>query len=199
MNHIFLYGPPGTGKSTVGKILARNLKLPFIDLDRVIEMNAGMSITQIMQEQGESAFRELESTALRSISDQKESVIALGGGALLNVENHKLALDTGKVVLLMAELDTLFDRLNENPDSRPLLAGDLRTQLSSMLAQRSEHYSSFALRVQGDGRSADENVLEIQILLGRFHLREMGEYDVVAERVEHIGDLLLARGLQAPI
>jgi shikimate kinase / 3-dehydroquinate synthase len=199
MSHIFLYGPPGTGKSTVGKILARNLKLPFIDLDRVIEMNVGMSITQIMQGQGEPAFRELESNALRSISDQKESVIALGGGALLNVENHKLAQDTGKVVLLMAELDSLFDRLNEDPDSRPLLAGDLRTQLSSMLARRSDHYNSFTLRVHVNGRSADKNALEIQILLGRFHLSAMGEYDVIAGRLEHIGDLLLARGLQTPI
>ncbi|HZJ25118.1 MAG TPA: 3-dehydroquinate synthase [Anaerolineales bacterium] len=199
MSHIFLYGPPGTGKSTVGKILARNLKLPFIDLDRMIEINAGMSITQIMQERGESTFRELELSALKSVSDEKESVIALGGGALLNVENHEVAQKAGKVILLMAELDSLFDRLNEDPDSRPLLAGDLRTQLSSMLARRSDHYSSFALRVNVDGRSADENALEIQILLGRFHLSAMGEYDVIVEKLEQIGDLLLSRRSQAPI
>jgi len=199
MTHIFLYGPPGTGKSTVGKILARNLKLPFIDLDRVIETKVGVSIPQIMQQRGEPAFRELESAALRSILDEKESVIALGGGALLNVENHEFAQEAGKVVLLMAELDTLFERLNESPKDRPLLVGDLRTQLSSMLARRSDHYNSFALRVQADGKSADENALEIGILLGRFHLSAMGEYDVMAGRLEQIGDLLLARGLQTPI
>ncbi|HVF25020.1 MAG TPA: 3-dehydroquinate synthase [Anaerolineales bacterium] len=199
MTYIFLYGPPGTGKSTVGKILARNLKLPFIDLDRVIETNTGMSISQIMQQQGEPAFRELESSALRSILNEKESVIALGGGALLKVENHKFANGIGKVVLLIAELDTLFERLNEDHDSRPLLAGDLRTQLSSMLARRSEHYNSFTLRVEVDGRSADENALEIQTLLGRFHLSAMGGYDVITGRREQIGDLLLARGLQFPI
>ncbi|MDQ3003976.1 MAG: shikimate kinase, partial [Chloroflexota bacterium] len=131
MTHIFLYGPPGTGKSTVGKILARNLELAFVDLDRVIETNAGMSIAQIMEQRGESAFRELESSALQAISDEKESVIALGGGALLNVANHEFAQEVGKVVLLMAELDNLFERLNESPNNRPLLAGDLRTQLSS--------------------------------------------------------------------
>src|SRR6185436_4887253 len=102
MTHIFLYGPPGTGKSTVGKILARNLKIPFIDLDRIIETNVGISIAQIVEQLGESAFRELESSALRSISDEKESVIALGGGALLKVENHEFAQEAGKVVLLMA-------------------------------------------------------------------------------------------------
>jgi shikimate kinase len=56
MKHIFLYGPPGTGKSTVGKKLAHNLKLPFIDLDRVIETNAGKSIPQIMEKQGEASL-----------------------------------------------------------------------------------------------------------------------------------------------
>jgi len=179
MTHIFLYGPPGTGKSTIGKILADNLKLPFVDLDRVIETNADMSISQIIEQGGESAFRDLESTALRSIPDEKVSVIALGGGALLSVENHEFAHEAGKVVLLMAELDTLFERLNGIANKRPLLAGDLWTQLSSMLAQRNEHYNSFALRVQVDERSAEENALEIQTLLGRFHLSTMGEYDAV--------------------
>ena len=67
MTHIFLYGPPGTGKSTVGKKLAGNLKLPFIDLDRVIETNAGMSIPQIMETAGRTAFRDLESAALKNL------------------------------------------------------------------------------------------------------------------------------------
>jgi shikimate kinase len=56
MTHIFLYGPPGTGKSTIGKLLAQSLRLPFIDLDRVIETNAGMSISQIMEGQGETSI-----------------------------------------------------------------------------------------------------------------------------------------------
>ncbi len=68
MSYIYLYGPPGTGKSTIGKIIARNLKLPFVDLDRVIETNAGISIPQIMEGQGESAFRDLETVALSAIS-----------------------------------------------------------------------------------------------------------------------------------
>src|SRR5688572_8673036 len=154
MTHIFLYGPPGTGKSTVGKILAGNLKLPFVDLDHLIETNAGMSVSQIIEQGGESVFRDLESATLRSIPAEKESVIALGGGALLSAENREFTQETGKVVLLMAEFDTLFERLNENSNKRPLLAGDLRTQLSAMLAQRGEHYNSFALRVQVDGGSA---------------------------------------------
>ncbi|HQU35826.1 MAG TPA: shikimate kinase, partial [Anaerolineales bacterium] len=94
MTHIFLYGPPATGKTTIGEILSRNLKLPFIDLDRVIESKAGTSIPQIMDGQGESAFRDLESAALKEIVGHASSVtklIALGGGALLRDENRQLA------------------------------------------------------------------------------------------------------------
>jgi len=83
MTHIFLYGPPGTGKSTVGRKLAQNLNLPFIDLDRVIEEEAGMSIPQIMEQQGEGTFRDLETASLKKLAGEQESIVALGGGALL--------------------------------------------------------------------------------------------------------------------
>ncbi len=89
--HIFLYGPPGTGKSTIGKILAHNLSLPFVDLDQVIELKAGMTISKIMKQQGESAFRSLETSALIDLEDEKESVVALGAGALLSDENRAFA------------------------------------------------------------------------------------------------------------
>ncbi len=185
MTHIFLYGPPGTGKSTIGKIIARNLKLPFIDLDRVIETNAGMSIPQIMDQQGESAFRDLETTALKNISNE-ESVIALGGGALLRDENRQLAENNGKVLLLIAELDTLLERLNEDSNKRPLLAGDLKSKLAKLLESRREHYSSFALQLAVDGQTANQNARLAQIVLGRHHLAAMGEYDVL---VGQIGNL----------
>ncbi len=199
MHHIFLYGPPGTGKTTIGKMLARNLHLPFVDLDRVIETDAGMSIPQIMEQEGESMFRDLETAALKNISNAKESVVALGGGALLRDENRSVATGNGKVILLMAELSTLLERLNASSNIRPLLVGDLREQLSSLLTRRKEHYSSFAIKVHVDGKTADENAYQTQIALGRFHLSAMGEYDVVAQNVEQIGNLLYARGLKNPI
>ena len=62
--HIFLYGPPGSGKSTIGQVLARNLNLPFVDLDSAIESKAGMPISQIMEGQGQAAFRDLEAALL---------------------------------------------------------------------------------------------------------------------------------------
>ncbi|MBK7318286.1 3-dehydroquinate synthase [Candidatus Villigracilis affinis] len=186
MKHIFLYGPPGTGKSTVGKKLAHNLKLPFIDLDRVIETNAGKSIPQIMEKQGETAFRDLESAALKNLLHEKESVVALGGGALLRDENRNFVESNGKVLLLMAELSTLLERLHYESGNRPLLAGDLREKLSSLLAKRAEHYNSFPMLIHVDGKTAEQNAHHAQVVLGRHHLSAMGEYDAIVGQVSDL-------------
>ncbi len=186
MKHIFLYGPPGTGKSTVGKQLARNLKLPFIDLDRVIETNAGMAIPHIMEQQGESVFRDLEASALKNLADEKESIVALGGGALLRDENRAFAESYGKVILLKAEVNTLLQRLNTDSNKRPLLAGDMNIKLSSLLAKRAEHYSSFPMLIHVDGKTAEQNVRQVQVALGRHHLSAMGEYDAIVGRVSNL-------------
>lgn len=199
MSRIFIYGPPGTGKSTIGKILARRLNLPFVDLDRGIETDAGISISQMMEQKGETAFRDLETAALKRMATEKESVIALGGGALLRDENRTLIETHGTVVLLMAELTTLLERLENDSDKRPLLAGNVEEKLTSLLEQRKGHYSSFAIQLSVDGKTPEQSVLEIQKKIGRFHLRAMGEYDVVVGNVEQVGNLLLERGLQNPV
>lgn len=199
MNHIFLYGPPGTGKSTIGKILSQNLKHPFIDLDHVIEAQAGMSIPEIMEAHGEPAFRDLETEALKSLAAEKESVIALGGGALLRAENRTFAEDQGRVVLLMSDVETLFQRLNEGSNNRPLLAGDMRAKLTSLIEKRIEHYASFSLSVHVNGNPIEYNAHKVQVALGRHHLSAMGEYDSVIGRAGQIGELLRARELQNPV
>jgi 3-dehydroquinate synthase len=216
MPHIFLYGPPGSGKSTIGKLLALKLKLPFMDLDRVIETNAGMSILQIMEQQGETAFRDLETAALKSLTPTplpeghvpdrvegqgvRESIVALGGGALLRDENRALAESNGKVLLLMAELPTLLGRMQHEQGKRPLLAGDLKAKLTSLLEKRKEHYNSFALQQRVDGRTPEQNAREAQVKLGRHHLSAMGEYDVHVAQIGNLrcGDLIVTDENVAP-
>jgi shikimate kinase/3-dehydroquinate synthase len=202
MPHIFLYGPPGTGKSTIGKTLARSLNMPFVDLDRVIETNAGMAISQIMDQQGETTFRDQETAALKEAvhaPSGTSQVIALGGGALLRDENRALAEAHGTVVLLNAELNTLLERLKNDAGKRPLLAGDMREKLAALLDRRREHYSSFKFQLDVNGKISKQNALEIQNKLGRFHLKAMGKYDVLVQNVEQVGNLLSERGLQNPI
>lgn len=189
MSHIFLYGPPGTGKSTIGKIVADNLNLPFIDLDRIIESKAGKSIPEIMESQSESAFRDLETAALKNLVNEKSSVVALGGGALLREENKAFTQTNGKVLLLHADLNTLLDRLQNKSNGRPLLAGDLESKLSSLLEKRKEHYESFPLKIYVDNKTPKQNALQTHIALGRHHLSAMGEYDVIVSDLSNLPNL----------
>ncbi len=181
MKHVFLYGPPGSGKSTVGKVLAHNLALPFLDLDAEIEREAGRSIPQIMNEDGEPAFRDRESAALERVVGGPPAVIALGGGALLREQNRACAEANGDVVFLQADLETLLTRLRTDANQRPLLAGDLETKLRGLLERRAEHYASFPVRVENNaGHCPEEVAAQIQFLLGRFHVSGMGTgYEVV--------------------
>jgi 3-dehydroquinate synthase len=195
MSHIFLYGPPGTGKSTIGKRLAHNLKLPFVDLDRVIEANAGMSIAQIMEQQGEVAFRDLETAVLKvavghasRVTDSQDKVIALGGGALLCDENRAFVETNGTVILLMAQLLTLLERMQNESRKRPLLAGDLLSKLTDLFEKRKEHYGSFPLKIHVDQKTADQNAQQAQMALGRHRLSAMGEYDVVVGQVSDLAN-----------
>jgi len=188
MSHIFLYGPSGSGKSTIGKKLAQNLKLPFVDSDQLLEANASRTIPQIASDQGMEKMRDLESETLKQIVNGKERVVALGGGALLRDENRELVERNGQVILLTAELPTLIERLRNDPNERPLLAGDLESKLISYLAGRTEHYASFPLKVQVDGKSVEQITYDIQVIVGRHHLSAMREYDVVVGEITSLPD-----------
>lgn len=193
--HIFLYGPSGSGKSTVGQRLARNLHLPFVDSDQLIESNAGMTIPQIMETEGETRLRDLETVALQQIISEKESVVALGGGALLRDENRALAEEQGCVIVLVAELPTLLERLQQDPNERPLLTGELPARLASYLERRAGHYASFPRRVRVDGKTPEQIAAEIQRNLGRYHLSAMGVYDVLTAPVSRLADHPMQRAV----
>jgi 3-dehydroquinate synthase len=182
MTKIFLYGPSGSGKSTVGKILAQQMGLSFVDLDALIEEQAGMPIPQIMSEQGEPAFRDKESAALEQVVGSETSLVALGGGALLREQNRALAESAGMVVFLQASVDTLVARLSADY-SRPLLAGgDIRERLTGLLERRKEHYASFPMRFDSNALTPAQIAWQIQIALGHFHIGGMGPaYDAVVQ------------------
>lgn len=200
MTRIFLYGPPGSGKSTLGKMLADSLRLPFIDLDEVIQSKAGMDISRIMEESGESGFRDVETSVLREKLERSEGVIALGGGTLLLQENRKLAEQYGKILCLRAPAQVLLQRLQSEADGRPLLAGNLGEQLAALLATRAEHYDSFRQQIQADGAPQDL-IPRLQTAIGRFHLSAMGDYDVIIEDggIERLGELLQYYRVARPV
>ena len=145
MRHLFLYGPPGSGKSTIGRLLAERLGLPFTDLDTVIVETAGRPIPQIFAEEGEPGFRAREKQALADMGARPRHVVALGGGALLDPACRALAEENGEVLCLACTLEALCRRIDNAPGSRPL-AGN-HAALEKLMASRAAHYASFPRRL----------------------------------------------------
>ena len=143
--HLFLYGPPGSGKSTIGRLLAERLGLPFTDLDAVIVETAGRPIPQIFAEEGEQGFRAREKQALADMAARRRHVVALGGGALLNPECRALAEANGEVLCLACTFEALCHRIDNAPGSRPLAGG--HAALEKLMANRAAHYASFPRRL----------------------------------------------------
>ncbi len=198
---IFLYGPPGVGKSTLGRQLAAHLEASFLDLDTVIAGRAGMRIPEIFQELGEDVFRRMESEALARAVQGNSAVIALGGGALLQPENRRLAQSTGRVVCLMAGMETLQARVGAESTGRPLLDDSPEGALESLYLSRQAHYECFADRLSVDGLTPEDVLWDLQRLLGRFRIIGMGPgYDVLVERdlLKKLPSAVSDRGLSGP-
>jgi len=141
---IFLVGPMGAGKSTIGKLLAAQLGLPFADSDKVLEDRTGADIPWIFDVEGEAGFRRRESEVLKDLCTGEPQVIATGGGIVLLPENRALLKAHGFVVYLRASLDQLVERTSKN-SNRPLLqVADPRGKLREILLQREPFYSEVA-------------------------------------------------------
>ncbi|NMB91118.1 MAG: iron-containing alcohol dehydrogenase, partial [Chloroflexi bacterium] len=198
-----LYGPPGSGKSTVGRLLAAALDLPAIDLDGEIERQAGRSIPEIFQAEGEPAFRARESACLQETLRGRPAVVSLGGGALLDAGNRAQAEAAGVVVCLNASPRALLKRLQARPGERPLLGEveDMPQRLADLLERRGEHYASFPIQVDMGRCSPHRAVGKIQRLLGAYHVSAMGSYDVRVQPggLDALGNMLAQRGLRGPV
>ena len=132
---IALIGMMGAGKTTVGRLLARLLGWTFVDTDEIIETQTGMSIPEIFRERGESSFRLLERTVIEEISKRSRTVIALGGGAVLDERNRSVLSKCLRSICLWADAETLQGRLTDSP--RPLLEVDgVNSGLRELLSQR---------------------------------------------------------------
>jgi len=142
--HLFLVGFMGAGKSTVGRLVADQLGRPLIDLDSVVEANAGMPVSAIFSEHGEEAFRDLETEALRGLREEPPSVIACGGGVVLRPENRAILRELGRVVYLEVTAGEAVARVGD-ATSRPLLAGPGGAlAATSLLSARDSLYRSVA-------------------------------------------------------
>lgn len=151
---VYLVGFMGTGKSAVGARLAELLGWNFIDLDQAIERRAGTTIAQLFSLQGEACFRALEGGELRRASEQKNTVVAVGGGAFCSSENQEIITASGISIWLDAPIELIFARCRENGDDRPLFA--TMQEIAELMTLRRPFYEKAQLRVEVGGMGAED-------------------------------------------
>jgi len=142
--NIFLVGLMGAGKTTVGRMLARRLKLRFVDSDQEIERRCGVKLPVIFEIEGEAGFRAREEQAIAELTALEGIVLATGGGAVLAGDSRRRLASRGTVVYLNASPEDLFERVRHDRN-RPLLAtADPLARLRELHAQRDALYRSVA-------------------------------------------------------
>jgi shikimate kinase len=138
--NLFLVGPMAVGKTTIGKMLARELHLQFIDSDQEIEDKAGAEISWIFDVEGEPGFRDRETSIIDELTQRSGVLLATGGGSILRKENRRKLQSRGIVVFLDTSLETQIKR-TEKDKKRPLLQNtDHRKILSDLKDQRDPLY-----------------------------------------------------------
>lgn len=167
MESVILMGPPGAGKTTVGKYLAKMSHKTFIDTDRLIEEREGSSIGDIFLEKGEAGFRAIEKSVVLEVLNNDNSIIALGGGSILDEEIQANLERQKNVIFLDVSISNAAPRVGFNKE-RPLLVGNPRQQWLQLMEKRRDIYERLATqKVSTDNRKAHEVAEEIA---ARVHL-----------------------------
>jgi len=153
--NITLCGMMGSGKSAIGKILANKLNYNFIDVDKMIEINAGKTIKKIFEEDGEQYFRELEEKITINILELKETIVSLGGGAIINKNIRGYIKKNSYNIYLNVNIDILTKRL-QNSKTRPLIyKKNLKKELINLIGIREKFYRKADLIVKNE-----KNIIE---------------------------------------
>ncbi|MDR2554516.1 MAG: 3-dehydroquinate synthase [Fibromonadaceae bacterium] len=161
-NNIYFTGFMASGKTRIGKLLASQLKLAYIDSDSLITELAGKSISEIFEQDGEAKFRELEKEAIKQISKKENVVVSLGGGAITKSENVEIIKNTGILICMRAEPEILCERIGRN-NNRPLMAGldpEARMErIVNMLAEREKFYSLADFSIDSNEDPPEKHVI----------------------------------------
>ena len=161
MTTLWLVGMMGVGKSTVGPRVAYAIGSDFVDLDQVIALQAGTDIARIFEDEGEQAFRALETEALASIAGSPV-VVACGGGIVEDRGNTDRMRETGRIAWLDAPVSVLAARVGDG-SGRPMLAGGVKPRLTSLQRRRKKLYEAAAHR-RFDAATADPEEIAKEIV-----------------------------------
>lgn len=162
---VYLCGFMGCGKSHVGRLIAATLNRRFLDLDRYIVNAEGMSIPEIFEKFGEPHFRQLEAKYIRELSDG--SIVATGGGALINDDTAKFARENGLSVYINTAFEVCCKRISGDTN-RPLVMNNTPEQLEELYNKRAEIYRRNAVCMV-NGNTRDTVIADEIIKLVRFY------------------------------
>lgn len=170
--NVALFGFMGVGKSVIGRLLAEELGLTFVDLDEEVVRRTGKTIATIFEDEGEAAFREVERAVAHEIAARDDQVIACGGGTVLDNENLGRLRRTSTMILLKAEPEFILERVEAEGDVRPLLTvGERLERIRSLLSARIPLYVRAAdMVVDTSGRKPVQIVEEILSCLKGVHI-----------------------------
>ena len=163
INNIVLVGPMGSGKTTIGRNLAKKLKVDFYDADHQIIDKTGVSIDHIFDVEGEEGFRKRESKVLKELCNKSNIVLATGGGAVILGENRLIIKRAGVVVYLLSSVDQILRRTAKSK-TRPLLENSTnrRQTITNIIDSRDSLYREVAtIIVNTNGKKMDEIIKEI--------------------------------------
>lgn len=174
MTRIFLIGYMGAGKTTLGRALAKELGIQFIDLDSYIEERQCRSVAQIFAEKGEEGFREIERRMLHEAGEFENVIISTGGGTPCFFDNIEYMNSQGTTVFLDVPIERLFIRLSIARKKRPLIMNksdeELRNFIGEQLEKRLPHYTKAKQKFTADHL---ENIREIESSVKEF-LHQIG-------------------------
>jgi len=157
----------GTGKTSVGRQLAKEKGLNFVDLDELIEFKEQRRIVDIFAKDGEAYFRKIEKKALKQVATQKKFVVACGGGVVLDKDNIRLMKKTGMMVCLHATAEDILRRVSTNKD-RPLLnVGKPKKRIELLLKMRAPYYIQADKTIDTSNFSVEQVVKKISRILAR--------------------------------
>jgi shikimate kinase len=164
---IFLIGMMGSGKTTIGRRLAREIGVSFLDLDREIERRNGVTISTIFEIEGEGGFRSRETQLLYELAQHKGQVMATGGGVVLNPLNRMRLMVSGCVIYLYATPGLLYSRTRHDK-SRPLIqVPDPLNRITQLVVRRDPLYREVADAVIEAGNDMSDIVDQIKDLIDR--------------------------------
>ncbi|MHB8519519.1 MAG: shikimate kinase [Limisphaerales bacterium] len=173
IQNLALVGFMGAGKSSVGRLVAKQLRFDFLDTDALIETRTGRRISSIFAEAGEGAFRKHERQVLDNLRNATNTVIATGGGMVANDQNLASLKEHALVVCLWASAETIWERV-ASQTHRPLLQDpDPLTRIRQLLQEREPFYREADVLVNTERRSVKEVAHQI---VHQFYLAQKGSF-----------------------